>query len=166
MHRPLRICRTPGCSFQILGRRHRHCCSFCNTADRSLHGERCRQVQLLLAGAAPDTFAPGRCQTEQCGREANWGYRSCCSVCSRTNGRRHSARCRVSAAASSGPEDGSANTGHVTMAGAGVGSFGSHPLQLGHYRPRRDSSLPGSTTVQRNGHVTCCGRSGIGRRRH
>ena len=78
MHRQLRVCRTPGCSFQILGRRHRHCCSMCNTTDRSLHGDRCRQVQLLLAGAAPDTFAPGRCQSEQCGREANWGYRSCC----------------------------------------------------------------------------------------
>ena len=90
-----RTCRTPGCNFQILGRRHRHCCSLCNSLNPAQHGERCLALQNLLANSGPHAWTPGVCQTAQCGREANWGYRSCCSTCFRTRGQRHSSRCQA-----------------------------------------------------------------------
>ena len=130
----LRNCRTPGCTFQILGRRHRHCCSLCNGLDPMRHGERCLALQQLLEGAGLAAWTPGICQTEQCGREANWGYRSCCSTCFRTGGQRHSARCQE----------------HLQTGTAG-GFSGRHRGAAG--RTADGAGVTSSTTVRRSNHL-------------
>ena len=142
----LRICRTPGCTFQILGRRHRHCCSLCNSLDPTRHGERCLALQRLLEGAGPAAWTPGICQTEQCGREANWGYRSCCSTCFRTGGQRHSARCQEHLRTGTAGGFSGRYRGAAGLTADGEGATSSNTVRRGHHLATQPTSTEESAS--------------------
>ena len=142
----LRICRTPGYNHKILGRRHRHCCSVCNSLDPTRHGERCVALQRLLEGAGPAAWTPGICQTEQCGREANWGYRSCCSICFRTGGQRHSARCQEHLQTGTAGGFSGQHGGVISQTAAGEGAASSSTVRRGTHRDAQPTSTEESAS--------------------